>query len=73
MEGGCAIAKTNLEQSEGGPIHALRAVAELHRDARRQEAVLVRRARAEGYSWEAIALGLGVSRQAVHQRYGKKS
>ena len=67
------MTKTKLEQGEGGSIDALRAVAELQRDARRQEAVLVRRARAEGFSWEAIALGLGVSRQAVHQRYGKKS
>ncbi|GAA1880770.1 hypothetical protein GCM10009715_29000 [Paeniglutamicibacter psychrophenolicus] len=67
------MTKTKLEQAEGGPIDALRAVAELQRDARRQESVLVRRARAEGFSWEAIALGLGVSRQAVHQRYGKKS
>ena len=67
------MAKTKLEQAEGGPIDALRAVAELQRDARRQESVLVRRARAAGFSWEAIALGLGVSRQAVHQRYGKKS
>jgi DNA invertase Pin-like site-specific DNA recombinase len=67
------MTKTKLEQDEGGSIGALRAVAELQRDARRQESVLVRRARAEGFSWEAIALGLGVSRQAVHQRYGKKS
>ncbi|WP_411734317.1 AsnC family protein [Paeniglutamicibacter sp.] len=67
------MTKTNLEQGEGGTIGALRAVVELQRDARRQESVLVRRARAEGFSWEAIALVLGVSRQAVHQRYGKKS
>lgn len=67
------MTKTKLEQGEGGTIGALRAVADLQRDARRQESVLVRRARAEGFSWEAIALVLGVSRQAVHQRYGKKS
>ncbi|MDQ0094403.1 AsnC family protein [Paeniglutamicibacter psychrophenolicus] len=67
------MTKTKLEQGEGGTIDALRAVADLQRDARRQESVLVRRARAEGFSWEAIALVLGVSRQAVHQRYGKKS
>ncbi|RAX51006.1 AsnC family protein [Arthrobacter sp. AQ5-05] len=67
------MTKTRLEQGEDGTIDALRAVADLQRDARRQESVLVRRARAEGFSWEAIALVLGVSRQAVHQRYGKKS
>lgn len=67
------MTKTKLEQGEDGTIGALRAVSDLQQDARRQESVLVRRARAEGFSWEAIALVLGVSRQAVHQRYGKKS
>jgi biotin operon repressor len=32
----------------------------------------VRRARNRGYSWQLIALALGVSRQAVHKKYGRR-
>ena len=53
------------------PIVALRAVAGLQRELDRIEAVTVRRARNAGASWQLIALCLGVSRQAVHKRYGK--
>ncbi|HXR44288.1 MAG TPA: hypothetical protein VN759_05735 [Pseudolysinimonas sp.] len=53
------------------PIVALRAVAALQRELDRVEAVTVRRARNAGASWQLIALCLGVSRQAVHKRYGK--
>ncbi len=34
------------------------------------EALHVERARRSGWSWEAIAQKLGVSRQAVHQKHG---
>jgi transcriptional regulator with XRE-family HTH domain len=30
----------------------------------------VRRARARGLTWQEIAASLGVSRQAVHKKYG---
>ena len=30
-------------------------------------------ARAQGLSWEAIALRMGISRQAAHKRFGKSS
>jgi len=53
------------------PIAALRAVAELRREVERVESVTVRRARAAGASWQLIALSLGVTRQAVHKRYGR--
>ena len=52
------------------PLRALRAVARLRQEVDPKEAVLVRRARNRGVSWAAIALILGVSRQAVHKKYG---
>ncbi len=53
------------------PLQALQAVAALHEEADRIEAVLVRRARNAGCSWAQVAGALGVSRQAVHKKYGR--
>jgi DNA invertase Pin-like site-specific DNA recombinase len=53
------------------PIQALNAIADLHRELDRVEAVTVRSARNAGASWQLIALALGVSRQAVHKKYGR--
>ena len=53
------------------PIQALNAIAELHRELDRVEAVTVRSARNRGASWQLIALALGVSKQAVHKKYGR--
>ncbi|GIG29481.1 hypothetical protein [Cellulomonas marina] len=52
------------------PLRALAAVAELQREVHRTEATVVRRARVGGATWEQIAAALGVTRQAVHKRYG---
>ncbi|GIH94260.1 helix-turn-helix domain-containing protein [Planobispora siamensis] len=52
------------------PISSLAVIAELRREAERVEAVAVRRARVRGDSWAEIAAALGVSRQAVHRKYG---
>ncbi|MBI1376840.1 MAG: helix-turn-helix domain-containing protein [Frankiales bacterium] len=54
----------------GGDVaEGLRAAAALGRLAQRLEAAQVARARREGWSWQEVADVLGVSRQAVHQRY----
>lgn len=54
------------------PIQALRAIASLRSELDRAEAVAVRRARVGGASWQYIAIALGVTRQAVHKRYGRR-
>ncbi|MCU1424829.1 MAG: hypothetical protein JWM51_1120 [Microbacteriaceae bacterium] len=59
------------EAGSNDPITALNAIAELHRELDRVEAVTVRAARNAGASWQLIALALGVSRQAVHKKYGR--
>jgi DNA invertase Pin-like site-specific DNA recombinase len=59
------------EAGDDDPIMALRAIEKLHRELDRVEAVAVRRARNANASWQLIALALGVSRQAVHKKYGR--
>ncbi|SDI65567.1 Sigma-70, region 4 [Actinokineospora alba] len=54
------------------PRVGLRAVAALRRLLEQLEAVQVRSARIDGWSWQEIADELGVSKQAVHKKYGRK-
>ena len=51
------------------PAVGLRAVAALRRLADQLEALQVRNARAQGWSWDAIGALLGVSKQAVHKKH----
>jgi hypothetical protein len=53
------------------PFTALRAIAKLRTEIDRMEAIAVRRARNSNASWQLIALALGVSKQAVHKKYGR--
>lgn len=53
------------------PRVGLRAVSALRRLLEQLEAVQVRSARANGWSWQEVAAELGVSRQAVHKKYGR--
>jgi DNA invertase Pin-like site-specific DNA recombinase len=60
-----------VQAAEGmDPIAGLSATAEVRRELERLEAVLVRRARIQGRTWTEIATVLGVSKQAVHKKYG---
>lgn len=54
------------------PASGLRAVVVLRRLADRLEAVHVAAARRSGWSWQQIGDVLGVSRQAVHKKYGRR-
>jgi hypothetical protein len=51
------------------PEVALAAVAALRGLVEVLEALNVENARAKGWSWEAIAVRLGVTKQAVHKKY----
>jgi hypothetical protein len=55
------------------PAVGLRAVASLRRLAEQLESLHVDRARALGWSWSQIAVELGVSKQAVHQKHGGRA
>lgn len=57
---------------EGEPLPELRRLAEVRREVARAEEVQVRRARIAGYSWQAIAGALGVTKQAAHKKFGRQ-
>ncbi|MEU3185401.1 helix-turn-helix domain-containing protein [Streptomyces sp. NPDC006923] len=65
---------TDLAERAGDrdPRVALRAVAALRRLLEQLEAVQVRGARNQGWSWQEIADALGVSRQAAHKKHGRR-
>lgn len=50
---------------------ALPAVAALHSLADLLEARLVKHARADGWTWQAIADRLGITRQSVHGKHAR--
>lgn len=60
------------EAGDENPLKALHAVSEMRAELDRHEASLVRRARNLGMGWQMIATALGVSRQAVHKKYGRR-
>ena len=66
------VVRIALATGDDDPRAALAAARELRRAADRTEAAVVRRARVNGLAWAEIAEALGVSRQAVHRKYGRR-
>jgi CRP-like cAMP-binding protein len=68
--------ETTLELAEGAassdPETGLRAVAALRVLMDRLEMLQVGNARALGWSWQDIASRLGVTKQTVHRKYGRR-
>ena len=66
-----------LQIAEGAasndPDVGLRAVAALRALAERLELLQVQRARELGWSWQDIAGRLGVTKQTVHRKYGRRT
>jgi DNA-binding NarL/FixJ family response regulator len=66
-----------LELAEGAasndPEVGLRAVAALRVLTERLEMLQVSNARALGWSWQQIAARLGVTRQTVHRKHGRRA
>ena len=68
--------ETTLEIAEGAasndPEVGLRAVAALRALTERLEVLQVENARTLGWSWQDIASRLGVTKQTVHRKYGRR-
>lgn len=59
------------DATSADPERALAALAGLRREIEHHEIVLVRTAQIRGMSMARIASAMGVSRQAVHRKYGR--
>ena len=71
------LMESALEIAEGAahadPDVGLRAVAALRALTERLEILQVENARKLGWSWQDIATRLGVSKQTVHRKHGKRT
>jgi DNA-binding NarL/FixJ family response regulator len=70
MKSGLAITEA---ASGSDPDTGLRAVAALRALTERLEILQVDNARQAGWSWQQIAERLGVTKQTVHRKHGKRT
>ena len=63
--------RTAVEASSDDPAVGLRAVVALRRLTDRLEVIQVTAARRAGWTWQQIGDALGITRQAVHKKYGR--
>jgi DNA-binding NarL/FixJ family response regulator len=70
MESSLAITEA---ASGSDPETGLRAVAALRALTERLEILQVDNARSLGWSWQQIAAQLGVTKQTVHRKHGKRT
>ncbi|GAA2275839.1 sigma factor-like helix-turn-helix DNA-binding protein [Nonomuraea roseoviolacea subsp. roseoviolacea] len=66
------LASLVRQARDDDPLVALQATTALRHEIERMEAVQVRRARVAGLPWAQIADAIGVSKQAVHKKYGRR-
>jgi hypothetical protein len=66
------LATLMRQAQDDDPLRALEATTALRHELERMESVHVRRARVAGLPWAQIAHAIGVSKQAVHKKYGKR-
>jgi DNA-binding NarL/FixJ family response regulator len=67
-----AAGDMTTDAASSDPEVGLRAVAALRDLQERLELLQVSRARQQGWSWAAIANRLGLSKQTVHRKYGRR-
>lgn len=67
-----SMADTATAAQSPNPAIGLRAVRALRDLTDRLEILQVERARELGWSWQEVAAELGVSRQAVHKKHGRR-
>jgi len=67
------IAELASDVGSQDPQQGLRAVAALRRLLEQLESLHVDRARGLGWSWQDIAGELGVTKQTVHRKHGRRA